>query len=59
MFLSSGGAGSAFSAITYAAQKKGYKLYLFIDEYDNFTNDLVRLCDIDPSDGSVRNECRM
>ena len=34
-------AGMIFNAIVEAASRKGYKLYLFIDEYDNFTNDLV------------------
>ena len=34
-------AGEIFSAIVQVAQREGFKLYLFIDEYDNFTNDLV------------------
>ncbi len=31
-----------FTAITTYAKNKGYHLYLFIDEYDNFTNAMLR-----------------
>ena len=31
-----------FTAITTFAKNKGYHLYLFIDEYDNFTNAMLR-----------------
>ena len=40
-YLEGGTAGEAFDDIVTAAADLGYKLYLFIDEYDNFTNDLV------------------
>ena len=42
------GAGSKFDRIVASAKAKGVPIYLVIDEYDNFTNTLIRSAGNDP-----------